>query len=199
MPDKRPLYMNEAEAALPLPLRLASGQLIDLYDLPPVALTVETIAHTLSHINRFGGHTFRPYSVAEHSCLVAALADSSFQLDGLLHDAAEAFCGDVISPIKRRLQGFDPIEEMVAHQIADFHGLPRGFAHNPFVKAADLLALKLEQNYFQGRELDVQVSRTEHEVAQEIFAHVRGDRAEHMAGLFVAMYEQLSRERPRLQ
>ena len=200
MPHERSLWLNETEAALPLPLRLASGQLVDLYDLPPAALSVETIAGALSRICRFGGHVFRAYSVAEHSILVAALVGQDFQLEALLHDAAEAFCGDVVSPIKRRLQGFDPIEDMVADQIADHHGLVRGFAHSPFVKAADLLALKLEQHYLQGRELDVEVSRAEHAIAQEVFGPVPGqDRSEYMALLFCEMYRIVTASRPRLQ
>lgn len=68
-------------------------------------LLIVEIAHALSQINRFTGHATRPYSVAEHSLLAAdfarmANASASAQLAALLHDAHEAFTGDVSSPVK---------------------------------------------------------------------------------------------------
>ena len=44
---------------------------IPLSSRPP---SVEVIAHSLSLLNRFAGHTHRPYSVAEHSCLCLEIA-----------------------------------------------------------------------------------------------------------------------------
>lgn len=66
---------------------------------------ISEIAHALAQINRFTGHCHRPYSVAEHSLLVADLArmdgaTSIVQLAALMHDAHEAFCGDMSSPVK---------------------------------------------------------------------------------------------------
>lgn len=66
------------------------------------------IAHSLSQINRFTGHACRPYSVAEHSLLVADIAhslgaDKEAELCALMHDAHECITGDVASPIKQVL------------------------------------------------------------------------------------------------
>ena len=61
---------------------------------------IDEIAHALSQINRFTGHTRVPYSVAEHSCRVASLLPAELQLAGLLHDASEAYLGDMASPLK---------------------------------------------------------------------------------------------------
>lgn len=63
------------------------------------------VAHHLALICRFGGATSKFYSVAEHSCRVAGWlrregASACVQLQGLLHDAAEAYCGDVPRPLK---------------------------------------------------------------------------------------------------
>lgn len=80
-----------------------SGLLVDL-NYPTVDMIVaEDIAHALSRICRFGGHTMGHYSVAEHSILVASLAPENLKLEALLHDAPEAYLGDVIKPLKNIL------------------------------------------------------------------------------------------------
>lgn len=65
--------------------------------------SIEAIAHQLSCVNRFSGALERPYSVAEHSVRVSSLLQgpSPNALAGLLHDASEAFLGDVPTPHKR--------------------------------------------------------------------------------------------------
>lgn len=60
---------------------------------------IETIAFSLAHINRYTGHA-GTYSVATHSVLVAKMLPDHLKLAGLLHDASEAFLGDVSAPLK---------------------------------------------------------------------------------------------------
>lgn len=83
-----------------------------LFDLfrPSGPVNLEQVANALGNINRFGGNTIRPYSVAEHSIRVAALVPRSMQLQALLHDAAEAFMGDIIAPVKRQINELNQIE-----------------------------------------------------------------------------------------
>lgn len=84
------------------------------------------IAHALSNLCRFNGHTKRFYSVGEHSLHVACvLAHTSpeNQAWGLLHDAAEAYLGDMVRPIKQRMPEFKAIEDRLLQRIAKRFGL----------------------------------------------------------------------------
>lgn len=64
------------------------------------------LAHSLSLINRFNGHTKFPYSVAQHSLLGAKWMlesgeSSTYALYFLLHDAHEAYLGDITRPVMK--------------------------------------------------------------------------------------------------
>ncbi len=84
------------------------GKEINLFDPDPSIFTVDRIANALARINRFAGHWHNPVSVARHSMRVADLLrsgghDTETQLQGLFHDAAEAFTTDIPSPLKKLL------------------------------------------------------------------------------------------------
>jgi len=80
------------------PLHTQDGT-ISLEQLPMSALTASSIADTLAKNNRFAGRTPEPWSVAAHSVVVSRLcSDPEEKAWGLLHDAHEAFIGDIITP-----------------------------------------------------------------------------------------------------
>lgn len=81
-----------------------TGRRFDLFAPQVDQIAIEDIAHALAMTCRFNGHTLRFYSVAEHSLRVAEILPARYRLWGLLHDAHEAYCGDVVRPLKRRLR-----------------------------------------------------------------------------------------------
>lgn len=101
------------------------------YPLDPVAEEIrpEDIAHSLSQICRFTGHTRFFYSVAQHCLYCAEYATkmgycSQVQLMALLHDASEAYICDVAAPIKPHLNGYQEIEERLQWAIYERFGVP---------------------------------------------------------------------------
>ena len=84
---------------------------------------IEDIAHALSLLCRFNGHCLRFYSVAEHSVRVSRALDGKAALWGLLHDAGEAYVGDVPRPAKRLLPRFDEIEDRILRVVLTKYGL----------------------------------------------------------------------------
>jgi len=85
---------------------------MNYWNLSPYIVTVPRIANALARINRYAGHWVQPISVARH-CL--SLVDTlkkqhcpaGVQLQGLFHDAAEAYTQDIPAPLKDRLHVFD--------------------------------------------------------------------------------------------
>ena len=90
---------------------------------------IETIANALSNLCRYTGHVDRFYSVAEHSVLVSRMVPERYAMEGLLHDASEAFVGDVSSPLKKLLPDYKRIEENVQADIARRFNLVYPFPH----------------------------------------------------------------------
>lgn len=90
----------------------------------PEEVCIEDIAHSLAMQCRFGGHSLRFYSVAEHSILVSQACSPENALWGLLHDASEAYLVDVPRPIKPFLPNYKLLEDGIMKCIAGKFDLP---------------------------------------------------------------------------
>jgi uncharacterized protein len=124
-------------------IQCASGKYFDFLNPAGSHICIEDIAHALSHINRFTGHTRVPYSVAQHSYVVSCIVPYKDALAALLHDAAEAYLGDVSSPLKQLLPEYKVIERRVHAAIFERFGLDPELPAS--VKEADLIALSTER------------------------------------------------------
>jgi|688.fasta_scaffold410662_3 5'-deoxynucleotidase YfbR-like HD superfamily hydrolase len=120
-----------------------TGRIVDLTRFCEDDICIEDIAHALSQIIRFTGHSRAPYSVAQHSLLVAEIATPEHRLWALLHDASEAYLGDVASPLKTLLPEYRDLEEKFQKVIAGRFGLPWPMPAE--VKHADRVALMTEK------------------------------------------------------
>jgi hypothetical protein len=110
----------------------------------PKEIDIKDIAHVLSTNCRFGGHCRTHYSISNHSLYVASILPPELKLLGLLHDAAEAYVGDLPRPIKKMIPEFKNIENKVleaisiALEVPDLNNLPKE------VHEADNIALVAE-------------------------------------------------------
>lgn len=95
----------------------------------PDNVLLEDIAHALSNICRYTGHTNSFYSVAEHSVRVSWMVERRFgreyALEGLMHDASEAYVTDVNKPLKTLLgEPYKRLESIAMNVIATKFGFP---------------------------------------------------------------------------
>ena len=132
----------------------ANGNEVDLVYPRPQVMVLADVAHSLAQINRFTGHARRPYSVAEHSLLVLDIVEHLFapasvhlRLAALMHDAHEAYTGDVATPIKRCVgDNWGFFEHRIERTLRSAWGLhTAAHDHRAAIKQADLIALATER------------------------------------------------------
>jgi hypothetical protein len=166
-------------------IMLQSGAWFDFGAPASSDFTIEDIAHGLANICRYAGQCRKFYSVAEHSLLVSETAIGS-ELEALLHDAAEAFMGDVTRPLKQLLPEYKKIENDVEDAILMRFGLtiplPLG------VKDADLRVLAAEQSQIMPQGTDDWVREQNVVPAPVIVRHLEPVQAKRV---FLDRYERL--------
>ncbi len=99
-------------------IRTVSGLYVDVFNPDPDTIIIEDIAHSLSMQCRFGGHLPRFYSVAQHCVHCCDMISAPFKIDGLLHDASEAYILDFPKPIKDQIQEYKSVEDNLMKVIA---------------------------------------------------------------------------------
>lgn len=130
------------------------NRLIDSANPQNSDIHIDDIIHHLAMIPRFGGNLDVHYSVLDHSVYAAMIAKTFLKADDetvfavLMHDAQEAYLGDIPTPLKNLLPEYKLIEKEFERVIQNQFGIKMTTKMKELVKTADLLALKAEKQAF---------------------------------------------------
>ena len=133
---------NQNQTVLPW-IQTYTGKKFDFLNPIVDSVCIEDIAHALSNICRYTGHTKEFYSVAQHSVLTVDNVPYEDSLAALLHDATEAYLTDISKPLKTLLPQYRELEDKVHKVISEKFGLPNKLPDS--VKEADLRLLATEK------------------------------------------------------
>lgn len=131
-------------------IQTSSGRRFHLLDPRPEDIHMEDICGPLSRLCRFSGQCDQFYSVAQHSIICASYAEhhTNCGREGgrimLLHDAAEAYLGDITRPLKSLLPQYQEIEAKVWDAIVRRFELDREMFS--IIKSVDNQVLASEKN-----------------------------------------------------
>jgi uncharacterized protein len=136
-------------------LQTVSGRWVNPFDPDPAQLDARDIARALANQCRFGGHSRVFYSVAQHSVIVSRLVeerggDVEDVFAALMHDASEAYLGDMPHPLKHRSSlgaAFKEAEDHLERAIRDRFGIKSDV---PAIKEADRALLATERRAFSA-------------------------------------------------
>jgi uncharacterized protein len=136
-------------------LQTVSGRWVNPFDPDPQQLDADDIARALANQCRFGGHCRAFYSVAQHSVIVSRLVeerggDAEDAFAALMHDATEAYLGDMPHPLKHRSTlgaAFKEAEEHLEHAIRKRFAIKPDV---PEIKVADRALLATERRAFSA-------------------------------------------------
>ena len=130
-----------------------SGQFVNTRNPKAETIRLEDIAHALSQTCRYGGHSARFQSVAEHAVFVSRRLErqgyaTDVCLAGLHHDDSEAYLGDIPRPMKKLLgKSYRVLTQRMDKQIGIALGLDPELWHCESVKQADNWALFVEARH----------------------------------------------------
>ena len=167
-------------------LQTVSGRWVNPFDPDPDQLDAGDIARALANQCRFGGHSRVFYSVAQHSVIVSRLveerggaAEDAFA--ALMHDATEAYLGDMPHPLKHRSPLGAAFRDAEARLEVALRDRFRIKPDVPAIKPADRALLATERRAFsaeawhwpelEGVEpLDLELTAWSPDAAAEAFA-----------------------------
>lgn len=127
----------------PILLRLSSGRRIDLARPRIEDINIRDISRGLSNVCRYAGQVPQFYSVAQHCVLVSQMCLERYTKHGLMHDASEAYIGDVTRNLKHSdyMVGYRMIEIVLQTTIESrFHIDMTEAAHRHVKLIDDLIA-----------------------------------------------------------
>lgn len=141
------MKLQEAIKINPNAILVHSGTLFDVFNPNMEDIKIEDIAHSLSNICRYGGHSPKFYSVAQH-CVICSYDNGSVQekLEFLMHDASEAYLTDMPRPIKRNMKNYVDMEDNLLSIIFKKYNL--NFPLSDRVHEVDDSALAFEYSSF---------------------------------------------------
>lgn len=129
--------------------RTQSNRTIDFLDIAICDIRLEDIAAGLSKICRFTGQSTQFYSVAEHCILGSKVLEEREGHEAartfFVHDAPETYLGDVSSPLKALLPGYQLIEERFEEVVEDAFKLTIKI-HDAVIKKYDYLMYLRERD-----------------------------------------------------
>lgn len=134
----------------PSAIKVRTRGFFDYKDMQSKNICIDDIAHALSMLCRFNGHTNHFYSVAQHSVVVSenVLQMPHRAMQGLLHDATEAYIGDMPAPLKRLIPSFKDFEDSLWKVIADKYSMPHEL--HPDIHRVDKRACLTEARDLMG-------------------------------------------------
>lgn len=141
-------------------IQTVGGRKVHIPNTDPDSIHHEDFSWALSNAARFAGHLSKPMSVAEHSVNVSRFAGllalengrseaeiALVALQGLLHDATEAYLCDIPTPFKVMIPGYAEMEHALWEVIANKYGVP--VQMYPEVKSADKVMLMSERDQYR--------------------------------------------------
>lgn len=106
--------MNKLEDFFIAPIHAG---VINITEVTEDDIDIRDIARNLSILYRYNGATCRPYSVAEHSLLLSEVVPEDLARVALIHDATEAYLGDLPYPLKKNCPYFSTLESRLSEVI----------------------------------------------------------------------------------
>lgn len=175
--------MNETQPLRKLDgcINTFSGRKLDLLNPSPDDINIRDIARGLSYNSHFGGQTPRFFSIAEHCLLVCDLmenegvTDPKLLMAALLHDASEAYLGDMVKPLKVQLEKFQEIENRMQQVILEKFNLGNDMLMKK-IKPFDMAAQEFEyMSFYKGLSLPLKYyspERSLHEFRKRFFRYL---------------------------
>jgi hypothetical protein len=120
-----------------------TGKRFDLFESDADMIDPRDISHSLANLCRFNGHTREFYSVAQHSFIVAELIPEEHKLAALLHDATEAYLGDMIRPLKQWMSAYQDFEYLIWWRVCERFDIAPELPD--CIHQADMIALATER------------------------------------------------------